>query len=60
MTLERVVKLAENDEALIMEILKKAEFAAMQKVNRIPTLTEVLYHQPSDEALDIEDIFGNI
>lgn len=58
LTLERVVKLAENDENLIMEILKKAEFAAMQKQNRIPTLTEVLYHQTEEEILDIGDLLG--
>lgn len=59
LTLERVVKLAENDDALIMEIMKKAELQAMLKVGRIPTVTEVLYHQSEEELLNIEDILGN-
>ncbi len=58
MTLERVVKLAESDEAFILELLKKAELAAIQKANRIPTLTEVLYHQTEEEMLDIGDLVG--
>ena len=57
--LERVVKLAENDEDLILEVLKKAEFAAMQKIGRVPTLTEVLYHQTEEEILDIKDLLDN-
>jgi hypothetical protein len=57
--LERIVRLAETDEDVILEVLKKAEFAAMQKNNKLPTLTELLYHQTEDEILDIGDLLTN-
>lgn len=58
LTLERVVKLTENDEEAILEILKRAEFIAMQKIGRLPTLTELLYHRSEEEILDIGELFG--
>jgi hypothetical protein len=58
LTLERVVKLVEEDEEKIFEMLKKAEFVAMERRNTLPTLTQVLYHQTEDEMLDIGDLTG--
>ncbi len=44
------------DELLIMELEKKAQIEAVQKQERLPTLTEVLYHMSEEDMLEIKDI----
>lgn len=58
-TLERVSPFSDSDEALIQEMEQKSRITAIQKSNRIPSLTEVLWHMSEEEMLDIKDLLGD-
>lgn len=54
--LERVQKKTDEDEQLIQELEQKSKFHAIQKQERLPTLTEVLYNTSEEEMLEMGDI----